>query len=208
MSRAAEELRRERARWALPGSGWDRFTKVMKVVLPVLAALILLAGLIWPILQDQEFSFILSKDEVDMAGDRMRLGEAVYRGEDDEGRPFVIRAGRGVQQTSTDPRVVLVDLSAHLEMTEGLATVRAERGVYNLQDETMFIDGPVLVSRTDGYRLATSDVLVDIPGRAVLGQGRIDGKLPLGSFSGDRLRADLDKRTVVLEGNARMRINP
>ena len=66
----------------------------------------------------------------------------------------------------------------------------------------------MLVSRTDGYRLATSDVLVDIPSRTVLGEGRIEGEVPLGSFSGNQLRADLDKRTVVLEGDARMRINP
>ncbi|MBZ6378198.1 hypothetical protein B5C34_01050 [Pacificimonas flava] len=208
MSRAADELRASRARWALPGSAWDRFTKIMAAVLPVLAALLLAAGLIWPLTQDREFSFILSKDEVEMAGDRMRLGEAVYRGEDDLGRPFLIRASRGVQETSADPRVYLVDLSARLQMDEGLATVTAERGVYDLADETLFIDGPVLVSRDDGYGLATSDVLVSIPGRTVVGEGRIDGSLPLGTFSGDRLRADLETRRVLLEGDVRMRINP
>ena len=64
MSRAADELRASRARWALPGSAWDRFTKIMAAVLPVLAGLLLAAGLIWPLTQDREFSFILSKDEV------------------------------------------------------------------------------------------------------------------------------------------------
>jgi lipopolysaccharide export system protein LptC len=208
MSVAARLEARRRRRWALPGSPWDRFAKLMRFVLPLAAAAILIAGLTWPLLQEREFSFILSKDEVDMAGDRMRLGAAVYRGQDDEGRPFVIRAGRGLQQSSADPRVVLTDLEAELQMREGLAEVIAPRGVYDLEDETLFVDGPVVVRRADGYRLSTFDVMVDVPARTVIGEGRVEGSHPLGSFAGDQLTARLDERTVVLEGNTHMRIDP
>jgi lipopolysaccharide export system protein LptC len=93
-------------------------------------------------------------------------------------------------------------------MAEGEATVSAARGVYNLEDETLFVDGPVIVRREDGYRLETADVLVDMPTRMVRGQGRIEGAVPLGTFSGDRLQADLERRTVVLEGDVRMRVVP
>ena len=208
MSRAADQLSRERRDWALPGSAWDRFTRAMKLLLPAAAAAVLLIGLIWPLRQDREFSFILSKDEVEMAGDRMRLGDAIYRGEDDEGRPFVIRAGRGVQQTSANPRVVLSDLDARIRMEEGVASVSAPRGIYDMEAERLFVDGPVRVRRADGYRLVTSDVVLDIPSRQLLGEGRIEGAHPLGSFAGDRLQADLNSRVLVLEGNAKMRINP
>lgn len=208
ISDAAEDLARDRRRWALPGSRWDRFAGVMRWFLPALAMIILLTGLIWPLTQDREFSFILSKDEVEMAGDRMRLGEAVYRGEDDEGRAFEIRAARGVQETSANPRVVLSDLSARLDMAEGLATVSAPRGIYNLDTERLRVAGPVRVNRLDGYRLITGDVTVDLPSRSLKSTGRIEGQLPLGNFAADSLSADLETRRVVLDGNSRMRINP
>ncbi|EMD82745.1 hypothetical protein [Pacificimonas flava] len=208
MSAAAEDLRKSRRDWALPHSRWDRFAAAMRVALPAAAAVLLAIGLVWPMTQDQEFSFILSKDEVDMAGDRMRLDEAVYRGKDDLGRPFLIRARSGVQQTSADPRLVLSGLSARLQMEEGLARVAGDQGVYDLEAETLFVDGPVQVTRTDGYRLVTGDMLVDIPARSMVGRGRVEGVHPLGRFEGDELKVDLGSRVVTLDGNTKMRINP
>ncbi|MBV7255710.1 LPS export ABC transporter periplasmic protein LptC [Pacificimonas sp. WHA3] len=208
ISDAAEAQAKERRAWARPGSSWDRAAKLLRWVFPVMAVLILLTGLIWPLTQDREFSFILSKDQVEMAGDRMRLGAAIYRGEDAKGRPFMIRAASGIQQTSANPQVVLTGLSARMEMDGGAALVTAPRGVYDLEKERLLVSGPVKVQRPDGYRLVTSDVAVDIPSREVLGEGRVMGALPLGTFAADSLSADINERTLVLEGNTRMRINP
>lgn len=208
ISDAAKAEARERRSWARPGSRWDRTAKLLRWAFPAAAVVILLTGLIWPLTQDREFSFILSKDQVEMAGDRMRLGAAIYRGEDARGRPFMIRAASGIQQTSADPQVVLTGLSARMEMEGGAALVTAPRGIYNLEQERLLVSGPVRVQRPDGYRLVTSDVAVDIPSRQLVGEGRVMGALPLGTFAADRLSADVSERTLVLEGNTKMRINP
>ena len=201
----ARDLARERRAWALPGSRWDRIDEDPA---PRLSAgrrrVILLTGLIWPLTQDREFSFILSKDRVDMAGDRMRLGEAVYRGEDARGRPFEIRADSGVQQTSADPRVVLVGLAARMNMDEGVAVVTAPRGIYDLERQRLVVAGPVRVRRPDGYRLVTSDVTVDIPSRRIVSDERVVGALPLGTFAADTLSADIEDRSLVLEGDVKL----
>ena len=208
MTAAAEQLQRTRRAWALPGSRHDKFVRLAKRGFPLAALLILDAGLIWPLTQKREFSFILSKDRVDMAGDRMRLGEAVYRGEDSFGRPFVIRADSGVQQSSADPRVVLQGLRARMTMDEGMAIVTAPRGIYDLDAERLLVRGPVRIGRQDGYRLVTSDVAVDIPTRKIIGRGRIVGAHPMGTFAADRLDADISDRSLVLTGNVKMRIDP
>ncbi|MEM8827653.1 MAG: LPS export ABC transporter periplasmic protein LptC [Pseudomonadota bacterium] len=198
---------RDRA-WALPGSPRDRVTKLVRVTLPIMAAAVLAAGLVWPLTQAREFSFILSKDRVAMAGDRMRLGEAVYRGEDAQGRPFAILADSGVQETSADPRVRLTGLRARLQLDDGAATVTAPSGIYELERERLLVAGPVRVARSNGYRLVTSDVTVDIPARRVKSDERVVGALPIGTFAADTMIADITARTVTLDGNARMRIDP
>ena len=38
--------------------------------------------------------------------------------------------------------------------------------------------------------------------------GAVTGTTPMGVFSGNKLSADLEKRTVRLDGNARLRIVP
>ncbi|NJL18577.1 MAG: hypothetical protein HC938_16890 [Nitrospira sp.] len=81
---------------------------VVIVIIGVLLALLVVA----PFQPDQEMSFVLAKDEVNLARERMRLTEALYRGEDSRGRPFVLRGGSAVQKTSAEPVIRLSDLSA------------------------------------------------------------------------------------------------
>ena len=54
----------------------------------------------------------------------------------------------------------------------------------------------------------TRDVTVDLKTRQMQSAGRVTGSTPMGNFSGDRMRADLEERNVRLEGNARLRIYP
>ena len=86
--------RRQQA--ALPGSGHDRLMGVLKLALPAAAVIVLLTIIIWPLTKVQEFSFLLAKDKVAMATERLRLDAAVYRGETARGEAFVISAGSAV----------------------------------------------------------------------------------------------------------------
>ena len=60
---------------------------------------------------------------------------------------------------------------------------------------------------TYGYRLETRDVTVDLKTRSLESGGRVEGRMPLGTFSAGRLRADLGERHVVLDGGASLKIN-
>jgi lipopolysaccharide export system protein LptC len=47
---------------------------------------------------------------------------------------------------------------------------------------------------------------VDLKTRRLESRGRVEGRMPLGRFSADRMSADLPDKQVVLSGNARLRI--
>tara|TARA_R110000787_G_scaffold18259_1_gene56107 strand:- start:28 stop:675 length:648 start_codon:yes stop_codon:yes gene_type:complete len=206
MSRLAETQRTARQAWALPGGSHDRLVKLLKSVLPmavgVLAAFLATA----PFTMQGEVSFVLDKNEVDVASERMRVREALYRGEDSKGRPFSIRAGSAVQKTSREPVLELRDLSARLLMSDGPAVLTAQAGRYNMQSEQVKVVGPVQFDSAQGYRLTTSNVDIDIKGRKMSSEDRVYGRMPTGTFDADHLYADLDARTVTLQGNARLRI--
>lgn len=206
MTQAADELANDRRRWAMPGSAWDRQVVILKRLLPATAAMILLACLIWPLTAQQEFSFILSRDAVEKAGERLRMEAPMYRGEDSKGRPFSILADEAVQRTSNEPVVELKRIEARLDMEEGVATVTAPSGRYDLEAEKLNVLGPVVFHRPDGYVLQTGDVAVSLPTRKVTSAGRVSGRMPLGSFSAARLDADMETRVVTLSGGVKMRI--
>jgi lipopolysaccharide export system protein LptC len=206
IAQAIPRVRNRRESWAAPGSSHDRVVHVARIVLPlgigVLVALLAAA----PLTSGRDISFVLSKDRVDVATERLRVTEALYRGQDQRGQPFTLRAGSAVQVSSRVPVVKLADLSAKIALADGPATVTANTGRYDMSAERVYIDGPVRFDGPDRYAMETRDVAVDLTTRQVVSGGAVDGAMRLGTFSGDRLRADLNQRTVLLEGRARLHI--
>ncbi|TKD50981.1 LPS export ABC transporter periplasmic protein LptC [Sphingomonas baiyangensis] len=208
MSELARNTRSARQRWAAPGSSHDVLVKLLQVALPmavgVLAAFLVMA----PLFAGGDVSFVLDKNKVDVAQERMRIQAARYRGADDKGRPFQLNAGSAVQRSSAERVVALDDLAAGLRLSDGPATLRAQQGQYDMEREQVAIDGPIAFRAADGYALDTRDATIDLRERRLQSGTRVTGRAPQGTFSGDRLDADLDARTVKLSGNARLRIVP
>jgi lipopolysaccharide export system protein LptC len=207
MSDAARENRRLRRRWAAPGSNHDRVIAVLRVGLPasvgVLAALLAAA----PLTSGRDISFVLAKDRVQVAHERLRVSRALYRGQDSKGQPFALSALSAVQATSANPVLALDRLNARIGLQGGPGTIVAPTGQYNMTTEQVALDGPVAMRTTDGYALDTQDVDLDLKTRSLTSRTAVTGKLPLGRFSADHMHADLDQRTVLLTGNARLHID-
>ena len=207
----SELARRERLRkqgWAAPGGAHDQVVRLLKLALPILIGVLMAYLALAPLTKGREISFILDKTKVEVAKERMRVQSALYRGQDDKGRPFTIQARSAVQATSRDPIVDVLGMSAEIGLDTGPATLRADKGRYNLETETVNVIGPILLTAADGYRLRTRDVAVDLDTRTIASDGHVDGQMPLGRFSADSLRADIADRTVTLSGNARLHIVP
>ncbi|ANI78350.1 MULTISPECIES: LPS export ABC transporter periplasmic protein LptC [Sphingobium] len=206
MSIQAEQQRHVRRHWARPGGSHDRLVARLKNWLPmavgVLAALLVTA----PFTGGDKVSFVLDKNKVEVAKERMRVTEALYRGEDGKGQPFSLRAGSAVQKSSREPIVDLNDMSARILLSEGPAVLNARKGRYDMDSERVAVDGPVQFEAAGGYRLTTRDVGIDLKTRRMRSAGRVDGRIPIGTFSGDHLEADLGARTVTLNGRASLRI--
>lgn len=193
--------------WAAPGGSHDRLVTILKRCLPVAVGLLGAFLFTAPFTHQAEVSFVLDKNKVDMASERLKVTEALYRGEDARGRPFSLRAGSALQKSSRDPIVQLNELEARLQMENGGAVVSARRGNYNMDKETVAIDGPIQFQNAGGYRLTTRDVDIQLEQRRLRSRGSVEGRMPAGTFRADHLSADLEERTVTLEGNARLRMD-
>jgi lipopolysaccharide export system protein LptC len=206
MSKAAKIILSKRQRYAAPNGRHDRNVRWLRIFLPVgvgaLAATLALA----PFTMAGELSFVLDKNSVDVAKERLRVTEALYRGEDSSGRPFSLRAGSAVQKSSREAVVELNDLSARILLSDGPAQIRAGNGRYDMDKENVRVPGPVQVESTGGYRLTTSNVTIDLKSRTLQSEETVEGRTNIGTFRGDKLRADMSARTLTLSGNAKLRI--
>jgi len=115
-------------------------------------------------------------------------------------------AASAVQVSSRDPVVHLDRLLAKIAQTDGSTQIIANQGRYNMTTQRVAIDGPVVLTAAHGYRVTTRDVLVDMTSKTAVSSTPVDGTMPLGSFSGGRLVADMVNHTVVLDHGARLHI--
>ena len=208
MTLEADTIRNRRQAYAAPGSGLDRIVRALAVGLPALVGVVAAMMLITPLSPRGEVSFLLDRNKVAIAEDRLRMDNAMYRGVDGEGRPFSLSAGDAVQTSNRIPVVEMHELVARIVLPEGPAVLGASNGTYDIEQEQVAIPGTVMFTATDGYRLTARNVLLDLPSRTLVGQGQIDGAIPAGTFSADQFRADLPARTLSLIGNARLRMVP
>jgi lipopolysaccharide export system protein LptC len=206
MSELANHERATKQRWAVPGSSHDKIVRFAKIGLPAAVGVVIAFLAMAPLDQRGDVSFILDKKKVENAPERMLVEKAQYTGEDSRGQKFHITANRALQRSSDQPIVDIWGMLARFGLSQGPVTVAANQGRYNLDEQKVNVQGPVRVAGPDGEQLLTKDVTVDLKRNLVTSDQGVTGRTELGQFQANRLRADLNDRTVVLDGGARLKI--
>ena len=208
MTEAADQIRDQRRLWAKPGGSHDRMVGILARWLPGMVGVVAAAMIVGPLFPEGEISFLLDRTKVAMTSERLKVADAMYRGEDNQGRPFTVTAGSAVQVSAREPIISMKGLAARIRMADGPAQLSAVAGDYDYDTETVSVTGPVQFTAADGYRMTTSHVAIDLKARRVVGSGGVSGAVPAGTFSAERIVADLEARTIALEGNARLHMAP
>lgn len=207
-TQGAKELRSRRQHFAAPGGSHDRIVGFLAKALPMAVGVIAALMVITPLSPRGEVSFLLDRDEVAIIDERLRVDNALYRGEDNRGRPFSLTAGEAVQRSSEEGIVRMEDLVARMLLPEGPARLIAAAGQYDIDEEVVSVIGPLRMLAADGYRMVARGVALDLAAKRLTGSGGVEGAIPAGTFRANRLEADLAARTVTLTGNARMTMDP
>jgi lipopolysaccharide export system protein LptC len=202
----AEAQPHTRQRWAEPNSAHDWLVRWAKVILPSAVGVLVAVLALAPLDKHKDVSFILDKKKVQNAQEAMRVETARYTGTDNKGQQFLMIAKRAIQPNTETPIVDITGMLARLNLAQGPLVIAANHGRYNLDTHKVAVIGPVKVVGPESYRLATSDVTVDLKSRQLASAGPVSGQMRLGLFQAGHLHADLGDRTIVLDGGARLKI--
>jgi lipopolysaccharide export system protein LptC len=208
MTVQADINRNRRQIFAAPGGFHDRLIRFLAVALPAGIGVIAAVMILSPLSPRGEISFLLDRNKVAVTHERLRVDNATYRGADSDGRAFSVSAGRAVQESARVPVVRMDNLVATIVLADGPAALTAQSGTYDFDTDRVAVAGPVNFTTTDGYRMVTSHVDIDLKGRQVTGSGGVSGAIPAGTFTADRIVANLAERTVTLDGHARLHMAP
>ena len=207
-TKRAQELRTRRQVLATPGSRLDAIIKFLAKGLPIAIGVVAALMVVTPFSPRGEVSFLLDRNKVAVIDERLRVDNALYRGQDTNGRPFSLTAGEAVQRSGAEGIVRMRDLIARILLPEGPAQIGMEAGAYDIDEAQVDALGPVLLTAADGYRMVARGVSVDLTEKTMVGEDGVSGETPTGTFRADRMSADLAQRIVTLDGNARIRMTP
>lgn len=204
----AKERRSARQHFATPGGSHDRLVSFLGKALPMGVGVIAALMVITPLSPRGEISFLLDRNKVAVIDERLRVDNALYRGQDNDGRPFSLTAGEAVQKSSAEGIVRMQDMVARILLSGGPARLIAGNAAYVLDTDVVSVPGEVRLEAADGYRLMTRNVSIDLDTKQMVGRGGVSGAIPAGTFSANSLEVDFDARIIALDGNARMQMIP
>jgi len=175
--------REDEARLATAAAAWrkrSRRVRLYRRVLPILILVLAGGALTWTV-----FRTVMSGVERKASqSEKVALEAPMFRGQDAEGRTFLIGAQGAVRDPATGNfRLNGPALRLNLGGTK-VTELTADAGVWQVNDERVVIGPNVKISDGgSGWTLVTPEAVVDTETGIVTGDKGIQGSGPLGSIS-------------------------
>lgn len=135
--------------------------------------------------------------------DPQRMVAPRFTGRTESGGPFQITAETAIRQ---GPEQRTVHLDSPVYRAEDGTLVVAPNGIYDEGGKTISLNGDVLFSERSGNRFSSPNMIIDLEGGAVHGEGGVTGAGPLGVVRANAYEIRENGRTLVLRGDVRGQI--
>ena len=189
---------------------YSRFVGLMKVVLPVTAAVLAVMVAVWPYVGGSDNGIPLSYAAIGVdIDDAVYMTNARYLGTDDQNQPYTITADQVTQETDDSDVIRLVSPKADILLDDGVwLALTARSGTLRRASEKLLLDGGVSIFTDAGYELRTERAEIDLRANRAHGTTRIEGQGPFGMLSADGFRLEDKGRRIHFEGRVRVVVYP
>ena len=189
---------------------YSRFVTIMKRALPLAAAALVAAVLLYALQPRQEKNgrVAMTFQRLGIVNDDLAMLKPRLTGADDEGDPYLVTADEAVQDRNNAKRATLRNVQADVTLKDGswMSTI-APRGLLDAKKRLLALDGMIAVYSDSGYELHTTAAKIDMRNSTIVGNRPANGQGPFGIFRADRFKLDRHSRQVYLYGNVRMSID-
>jgi len=203
---AAAAATASRAAVTPPGQGYSRLVSILKLLLPAIAAALLLLIVAWPRLQAtlDKVSALVPRLNLSDARD-LRMVSARVSGVDRQNRPYVVTADTARQLPGTDGLIAMDGPKADMTLQSGAwLAVTADTGVYKSQSQLLDLFGQVNLFHDKGYEFLTDSAHVDMQAGSAEGDDKVSGQGIFGHVDAEGFRIYDRGDRVVFTGKSKM----
>ncbi len=191
-------------------NSYSLFVSSMKIVLPALAAGLVLLVIAWPQLMPD-----VSRSGLDFAkiardhAKTLNMLNARYSGVDDNNQPFSIAADLATQSPENEDMVELQHPKADIKTTEGdLVALSARVGHYDRKAESLALTGKVHLTHDKGFDIVTEKATIDLKDGSAAGDTAVSGAGPSGELQSEGFRLSERGQVILFTGKSRLLIYP
>ena len=186
------------------------FVGFMKLLLPALAAALILLVVAWPqfTVDDDNFRLSVSKLAPDQA-DSLTMLNARFDGLDEKNRPYTVTADMATQSDSDEDLIELELPKADITLEDGAwLALTARSGKYRQKSQILDLIGSVSLFHDQGFELRTEAARVDLARGVAEGNQPVQGQGSTGFIEAQGFRV-LDRGArIIFTGKARLIVNP
>ena len=189
---------------------YSRFVGVMKLVLPLTAALVVGLVVVWPDADPRRRDLALTFATIDVGADgEPGMARVRYVGADGGNRPFVVTAERVTPRSADAQRLALETLQADMTLDgDRWVTLLAGEGLYDRDRETLSLAGAVDIYSDDGLELHTASAFVDFARGRAHGNDPVRGQGPFGLFNATAFELLDNGRRILFTGGVSLTVRP
>jgi lipopolysaccharide export system protein LptC len=183
-------------------SGYSRWVKTLRILLPVSALGVLAAVFFWPATQQEKIVPLPAELP------QVTMEKPHFSGTDNANQPFSITANRAQQLPQ---RLAVVDLEA-LEATMALnsgtkLSGAAKIGRFDQEKRRLWLGGDVQINDSRGNRFAAPELNVDIPANIIWTDKPVRVAGTFGTIEGEGFRSYHGGKLVMITGRSKAVLN-
>jgi lipopolysaccharide export system protein LptC len=189
---------------------YTRFVIILKYLLPTAAIAMVVLVVFWSHVRPSIDRFHLGSAVLrEFGDDEHAMIRARYVGVDRKGQPFSITAET---VSYVDPEGNIMQLEtpeADITLTGGAwVALTADNGLYDREGGSLGLTGAVTLFHDDGYQFRTTEAFIDLKAGTASGSKPVEAQGPFGQLSAEGFKVIDEGRTVLFEGQAKMRVYP
>jgi len=182
---------------------------LLKKIVPFLTVIILIALVLWPVLNSKEGSFTLAIDRLDKRDENAKLIKPRYVGIDRHNNPVNISAETAFRKSNDDKDYYLKNLLADMKLRDGTGIkVRATSGMFDADAQEIILDGSVTITTESDFNLSTDHAIFLINEKISTGNNGLTGSTSFGTIRADKFHVDVDQEIIRLKGNVKLHFDP
>lgn len=183
---------------------------MMKLLLPLSAAVLVLAVVAWPYLTGRDDGIPLSFATIGLGLDEsVFVTNARYMGADDKNQPYTLTAELAAQDDDNPDIIQLTNPKADILLNGGTwLALTADKGTLLRASEQLSLEGAVSIFSDVGYEFRTESAEIDLAKSLAHGDAPIEGQGPFGILNANSFRLDSKGHVIYFEGQVRMTLYP